>query len=224
MKKSINIKNSQALKLLLENPHELSGVIKIAFHANAKGLTDISDLNLNKGVILNLKSWGIITEQTGMYAIQNELIPQATKQKPSRNKLLSEIQDYEVKEDEKEPLKIALAFQKLFYENLKALNVPTIHVENAKFEAWTDPIRLMILNKEATTDQLREVWQYLQHHSFWSANCQSTVKLRKQFQTIYSQLKNEKRNETRTKQSKSKLSTDFVQGLFSSLQSTENND
>lgn len=97
--------------------------------------------------------------------------------------LLSEINISDLENDDLEYYEIAKAFQQLFIENLKEKNAPTARQENAKYKAYTDPIRLMMTNDKVTKEQLIKVFKYLgsPQSEFWKANILSTNKLREKF-------------------------------------------
>lgn len=95
---------------------------------------------------------------------------------------LSEIDISEVEPDLADYFNIALEFQRLFIINLKSVNASTVTQEKATFKNYVTPIRLMMENKEATRQDLVDVWQYLNsaEGSFWKKNILSTSKLREQ--------------------------------------------
>ena len=82
--------------------------------------------------------------------------------------------------------KTALGFQKLFIKNLKEKQSPTSQTENATYKNFVDPIRLIFEKKEATKEQLREAYEYLnsKEGEFWKSNILSTKKLREKLSMI----------------------------------------
>ena len=84
--------------------------------------------------------------------------------------------------------KIAKSFQLLFIRNAKDLmksdKEPAI--SKSKFKTVYDPIRLMIETDGASLDDVRRVYKFLAYtkNDFWKKNCQSTDKLRKQFDRL----------------------------------------
>ncbi len=92
-------------------------------------------------------------------------------------------------------IEIAEAFWKLIASNLKGIDASTLNLERAKFKAWVHPVKMMILNDGIITEHLREVFKFLKGHEFWSANIQSTEKLRKQFATLHAQAKQQQRKD-----------------------------
>ena len=82
--------------------------------------------------------------------------------------------------------KTALGFQKLFIKNLKEKQSPTSQTENATYKNFVDPIRLIFEKNEATKEQLREAYEYLnsKEGEFWKSNILSTKKLREKLSMI----------------------------------------
>lgn len=93
-----------------------------------------------------------------------------------------------IKVDEKMVLyfQTAKAFRQLFIKNLKEKNSPYSNQQNAKFGAYVNPIRLMFEKKEATSDQIKEAYEFLNsiEGEFWKANILCTVTLRKQISKL----------------------------------------
>jgi hypothetical protein len=112
-----------------------------------------------------------------------------TKVKDINKKLLSEISISDVPSELKNYFEIAVTFQKLFIENLKASRAPTKNQDQAKFSAYVDPIRLMIEADKVTKDQIKEAYEYLKSKegNFWKSNILSTSKLREKISIIISQ-------------------------------------
>ena len=73
--------------------------------------------------------------------------------------------------------------------NLEQLGCSTRNLDNVKYEKWMNPIRLMIKKDGVTKQDFREVWEFLKGNDFWTANIQSTEKLRKHFPTLQVQAK-----------------------------------
>lgn len=109
-----------------------------------------------------------------------------TKEYNIYNNLLSEIEISDVELNLVQYFKIAREFQRLFITNLKEKKASYSIQESATFKSYVDPIRLMIEKKEATRDDLIEVWQYLssQEGEFWKKNILSTSKLRDKLQQL----------------------------------------
>lgn len=115
------------------------------------------------------------------------------------NSLLSEIKisddkkfflvkdlQFEINEEILMHYKTALGFQKLFIKNLKEKQSPTSQTENATYKNFVDPIRLIFEKNEATKEQLREAYEYLnsKEGEFWKSNILSTKKLREKLSMI----------------------------------------
>lgn len=98
------------------------------------------------------------------------------------NCLLSEIKISDVENSMLKYFEVAKNFQSLFIDNLKEKNASIVNQEKATFKNYVTPIRLMIENKEATLQDLRDVYCYLsdERGEFWKSNILSTDKLRKQ--------------------------------------------
>lgn len=95
-------------------------------------------------------------------------------------------QEISLSDNEKKHLLIAEGFRKLFIKNLKEKKSPTKHQENAKYKSYVDPIRLILEKEEATEEQLRSAYNYLNslEGEFWKANILSTDSLRKNIQKL----------------------------------------
>lgn len=121
------------------------------------------------------------------------------KNKILNNSLLSEIKisddkkfflvkdfQFEINEEILMHYKTALGFQKLFIKNLKEKKSPTSQTEKATYKNFVDPIRLMFEKEEATKEQLREAYEYLnsKEGEFWKSNVLSTKKLREKLSMI----------------------------------------
>ncbi len=111
------------------------------------------------------------------------------------NSLLSEIKisdckgffivqenNIQITKNELEHFTTARSFQELFIKNLKEKSSPFSQQQNAKFKNYVNPIRIMIEKEEATIQQLREAYKYLdsQEGDFWKSNILGTDSLRKQ--------------------------------------------
>lgn len=104
-----------------------------------------------------------------------------------KNRKLTSVKSEELKESTtREILAITQAFHSLIGENLKALRSYTKTHENAKYEPWTDPIRLMIERDGVTLEQLKSAFGYLKSSDdeFWRVNIQSTSSLRRNLTKI----------------------------------------
>jgi hypothetical protein len=92
----------------------------------------------------------------------------------------------EVETTDIEYFNIAEKFRKLFIKNLKEKKSPITHQEKANYKNYVNPIRLLLENKEATKEQLREAYSFLNsvEGEFWKSNILSTAALRKQISTL----------------------------------------
>ena len=97
---------------------------------------------------------------------------------------------------EAEVFEIADSFYFMILNNLMDLGCNTRNLDNVKYEKWMNPIRLMIKKDGVTKQDFRDVWEFLKGNDFWTANIQSTEKLRKHFPTLQVQAKT-KNNETK---------------------------
>lgn len=121
----------------------------------------------------------------------------------AENFLIVKEKTIEVEDDLMLYFKTAKSFQNLFIKNLKEKSSPFSQQSNAKFKNYVNPIRLMIEKKEATIEQLREAYNYLDspEGEFWKSNVLSTETLRKQISKLLAKkntipLKNKKNGST----------------------------
>jgi hypothetical protein len=111
---------------------------------------------------------------------------------PKKKILFTECSMLDFEPEKQKAFEIAKGFWQLFGANLKEIGAPLANINKADANEWTRQIALMLKNKEATVDQLREVWDFLKVDEFWKPNVQSVPKLREKFTTIYSQSKKPK--------------------------------
>lgn len=126
-------------------------------------------------------------------------------EKEKKNLLLSEIKISDLESSEVEYFEIAKAFNQLFIKNLEEKNAPTASQTKAKYKAFVDPIRLMMVNDGVTKTQLTTVFRFLgsPEGDFWKPIILSTKKLREKFEqlTLKSQTQpNGKQQDNRTNQ------------------------
>jgi len=116
-----------------------------------------------------------------------------------------------VPEDLTEYLKIAKSYQIVFINNLKQKNAPTKNQENATFENYVTPIRLMIENDKVTVQDLRDVKDYLKgpKSEFWKKNILSTSKLRQQIQKLLMAARPDTNNEKHNTSTSNKVAFKF---------------
>lgn len=122
--------------------------------------------------------------------------------------LLSEIKISDVPIKELDYYNAAIAFQKLFHENIKTVGGSLKHIDGAKYKEWVNPIRLMVESDKVDKDGLVKVYNFLKVNDFWKSNVQSTKKLREKFNTIILQA-NEK-----GKSKQSGLSKEFIERIY----------
>ena len=73
-------------------------------------------------------------------------------------------------------------------------NTPTFKKPN--LEKWAKEIDLMVRIDKRTHEQIEFTIKWCQQNDFWKANILSTKKLRKQFDTLVSQIKRDNKNKT----------------------------
>lgn len=113
------------------------------------------------------------------------------------NTLMSEIKisDDRLSPDELGWFKIAIAFIEVFKANKVYLGDKNIKdLENAKYKAYINPIRLLMTRDGRTKDEVNTVYKYLKgkESDFWKPNILCTEKLRKQFSLLLIAAKNPK--------------------------------
>lgn len=227
MKNSIKLKHGDELGKLLKYPKELAGIITIAFFLDEDlGFSSFDNLEIvaiEQGVIDNLILWGFVSESKEGYSITSKKIIDITLKKAPekdvlKSKRMCDLEKNDIPADELEYFKIAQSFRELFLGNLKSIKARLINVERATYGKWVDPIRLMMQNDDVTVEDLRDVWKFLDKHPFWSANVQSTSKLRDKFQTIHSQLKRDGKQSV-SKKAGGNVSSNYLEGVIRDLQS-----
>jgi hypothetical protein len=113
------------------------------------------------------------------YILNNSLLSEIKISDDKKFFLVKNLQ-FEITEEKLLHYKTALGFQKLFIKNLKEKKSPTSQTEKATYKNFVEPIRLIFEKKEATKEQLREAYEYLnsKEGEFWKSNILSTKKLR----------------------------------------------
>jgi hypothetical protein len=119
-------------------------------------------------------------------------VPTKVETPPKKKVLFTECSMLDFEPEKQKAFEIAKGFWQLFGANLKEIGAPLANIKKADAKEWTRQIALMLKNKEATVDQLREVYDFLKVDEFWKPNVQSVPKLREKFTTIYSQSKKPK--------------------------------
>lgn len=136
---------------------------------------------------------------------------------PKKNKLIFQNATSEdFQPEHKEAFQIAKSFHELFVKNLTEKEAPLTNLKKSDARVWTNQIVLMLKNSEATTEQLRRVWHFLNKDEFWKTNVQSVPKLREKFSTIYLQSKKIK-NEGNSNGGTGGASDAFKRRIFETL-------
>lgn len=233
MKNSIKLKHGKELAEIMKDPILLSILVQIGFNMDEE--TGDAVVKFSKrwedkiGVLVVM---GLIQRGSdgATFSLTNKKVIDITlKRKPTK----SEIDKQDFKDPSVIPpelanyYEIAKAFWDLFYHNLTSINGRVQNLDNAKFGKWVTPIRLMIESDKVTTEQLREIWQFLKKSEFWKDKVQSTQKLRQKFETLYNQLKSDERQVSKTGKGgnsngrKTKVSTEYVSRVLNDLRDKE---
>ena len=112
---------------------------------------------------------------------------------------------------------VSSAFYELIQSNLENIGASTSTLRKSKVKKWITPIRLMIESDGVTEEQLRDVFIFLKGHQFWSANIQSTEKLRKQFSTLHAQSKSQTLKTETNGKAKQGISEDYLTRIANDL-------
>lgn len=126
-----------------------------------------------------------VNENEKIKILNNSLLSEIKISDDKKFFLVKDLQ-FEINEETLMHYKTALGFQKLFIKNLKEKKSPTSQTENATYKNFVDPIRLIFEKNEATKEQLREAYEYLnsKEGEFWKSNILSTKKLREKLSMI----------------------------------------
>lgn len=103
--------------------------------------------------------------------------------------LLSEIKISDLPNGYLEYYEIAISFYKLFEKNLTDAGANCNTLKKSK-GTWIDDIRLLIEVDKYDVEKIRSVWQFLKTDEFWKKNILSASKLRKQFDKLLLNVKN----------------------------------
>ena len=114
-------------------------------------------------------------------------------------KRLSEVDTSDVPKNHIEYFELAKWCHKKFREVVRTANGSTKTIDNAKYKAWVDPIRLMMETDKITRGQIAEAVCFVVESSFWKGNIQSTSKLRDKFNTLIIQATEQKNNPQKNK-------------------------
>lgn len=110
----------------------------------------------------------------------NELITTNKNDKNDKNNiLLSQVDKSTLTPPLTDYFEISFSFWKMFKQNLEDFKLSTADLDKAKFEIWTDPVRLLIETDGKTKDEIREVYKFIKEDDFWIQQIRSTAKLRK---------------------------------------------
>src|SRR5699024_1135122 len=80
---------------------------------------------------------------------------------------------------------------KLFFEKILQNNP---NAKKPNLESWANDIRLMRERDKRNEEQIEYLINWTQNHSFWHTNILSPVKLRKQFDKLVLQVKQERKS------------------------------
>ncbi|WP_052670479.1 helix-turn-helix domain-containing protein [Draconibacterium sediminis] len=144
-----------------------------------------------------------------------------------KKELLIEVDESILDTQSKEYLKIALAFHKLIRDNLVRFNLSTKHVDQAKYDDWTKPIKMLVEKDQKSEDDIREVWHVLEQDPFYQQNVQKTEKLRvKQNSTGQSWFdsmlyKSRNGNKKRTSNSRGAETARTVENIIARIEQTQ---
>jgi hypothetical protein len=103
------------------------------------------------------------------------------------NITMSELSD---SDDLEENEKIALSFWNLSSAYMDELEITSTDLKNAKYKNWVDPVRLSREKDGRTTEEFREIFNYLANEKpgkdgfTWKQNIRSGEKLREKFEQI----------------------------------------
>ncbi len=226
---TIRLKAGKELDILVKRPKHLTALIEIALKSS--GVTnevEKSVLDADDEIIEDLRLMKLVETYEGAVRILGKKVIDNTKKRgsninPVTKKLLNEVTQDEIPDGDEIYFKIALSFNGMFKANLERLGVRTIHVENAKYDKWVTPVRLMMQVDKVKKEDLVDLYQFLQHHTFWADKVQSTEKLRKKFNTLHTQSKTDgKKGNSNTGgkagDNKGKVSTQYLRGVLRDLQ------
>ena len=94
--------------------------------------------------------------------------------KNQTNRVLSEVKPSEVPLEDFEYYEIALNFQKKIKQNLVDANGPTQKIDQAKYETWVKPIRLMMSRDKITREQINTAAIFALKSDFWNNHLMET--------------------------------------------------
>lgn len=122
----------------------------------------------------------------------------------NEKKILSQVDKSTLDATSQSYFEVALSFWQLIRNHLLSIKMSTALIDEAEFDTWVDPIRLLIENDKHTLDELREIFKFLRDDEFWIMQIRSTAKLRKKdkngqkyFDTLLTIARNEKNRKPR---------------------------
>jgi len=143
--------------------------------------------------------------------------------------LLSQVDESTFNGREKEYFQITCAFWELVKANLIELDISISGIENAEYEKWTSPIRLLIENDKYNINEIREVFTFLKDDDFWKQQIRSTAKLRKKdkdgikyFEKLLIRSRNEQKRKSTAKSGKSGVSDNYKNSIRERLLRSSN--
>lgn len=118
---------------------------------------------------------------------------------------------------------IAYWFWNLIREHCIEIKMATTVIDTANWEAWVEPVRLLIENDQHTIEEIREVFKFIKNDPFWIQQMRSTAKLRKKdkngekyFTTLLTKSRSEKHRPSKNRNNG--FQSDATAGAIASLQ------
>ena len=159
-------------------------------------------MNTPKQVLIDLEEYEALLKRV-------KYLERFEPKKTTKNEVL--LKDIDSVEGLNESENLAYSFFILFKSNLNELGiVNTATLDKAKLNAWSNDIRLTIESDKRTVEEFREVYKFLQVNEFWKKNIQSISKLRKQFEKLLFQARQNTNTEVKKKVG---VSEDWLQQL-----------
>lgn len=152
--------------------------------------------------------------------------------KTIKKKLFNQVDESDMKKFTIQELmyfKTARGFFNIFSQAHRELDIPTTHLDNARFGTFVDPIRLMYQKDGITREHFIMLYNFFlsntENAQFWKSNVRSTSKLRAQTTQLLfkakqdeKQRKNNRRNQrTRTANDDPTYSAEWVANVFRKL-------
>ncbi len=129
----------------------------------------------------------IYSSSEGIASIDKQVNYKPINLKTLEKKLLIEVKNSEVGDNQKLAFKWAIKFQQLFLKNLKNKGAPLKKIKEASFEDFVEPIQNM-LEKDGTTEtQLQLAYELLHRDEFWKGIIIDTNKLREKIIQLIAQ-------------------------------------